>query len=67
MFCRCRNVWKVWSLFFNPTRRLEEAVRGIESINADYAGHSAAARKLVEERLAAPNVMQSILERAGVL
>jgi hypothetical protein len=46
---------------------LEEAMRGIESINADYAGHSAAARKLAEDRLAAPKVMQSILERAGVL
>jgi len=46
---------------------LEEAVRGIESINADYAGHSAAARKLAEDRLSAPKVMQSILERAGVL
>jgi len=46
---------------------LEEAVRGIESINADYAGHSAAARKLAEDRLAAPKVMQSILERAKVL
>jgi hypothetical protein len=46
---------------------LEEAVRGIESINADYAGHSAAARKLAEERFAAPRVLQSILERACVL
>jgi hypothetical protein len=45
---------------------LEEAVRGIESINADYAAHSAAARKLAEEKLAAPKVLQSILDRAGV-
>jgi hypothetical protein len=45
---------------------LEEAVAGIESINADYAAHSAAARKLAEERLAAPKVLQSILDRAGV-
>ena len=45
---------------------LEEAVRGIESINADYATHSAAARKLAEEKLAAPKVLQSILDRAGV-
>ena len=44
---------------------IEEAVRGIESINADYAGHCAAARKLAEERFAAPKVLQSILERAG--
>ena len=46
---------------------LEEAVRGIESINADYAAHSAAARKLAEEKLSAPIVLQSILERARVL
>jgi hypothetical protein len=46
---------------------LEEAVRGIESINADYAAHSAAARKLAEEKLSAPKVLQSILERAGAL
>jgi len=46
---------------------IEEAVRGIDSINADYPGHSAAARKLAEEKLSAPKVMQSILERAGVL
>jgi hypothetical protein len=45
---------------------LEEAVRGIESINADYAAHSMAARKLAEERLDAPKVLQSILDRAGV-
>jgi hypothetical protein len=45
---------------------LEEAVRGIESINADYAAHSAAARKLAEEKFAAPKVLQSILDRAGV-
>jgi hypothetical protein len=46
---------------------LDEAVHGIDSINADYAAHSAAARKLAEEKFAAPKVLQSILERAGVL
>ncbi|HUI08538.1 MAG TPA: hypothetical protein VL486_16170 [Verrucomicrobiae bacterium] len=46
---------------------LEEAVRGIESINGDYAAHCGAARKLAEDRFAAPKVLQSILERAGVL
>jgi len=45
---------------------LEEAVRGIESINADYTAHSTAARKLAKEKLAAPKVLQSILDRAGV-
>ncbi len=44
----------------------EEAVQGIEAINADYAAHSVAARKLAEEKLAAPKVLQSILDRAGV-
>ena len=46
---------------------LEDAVRGIESINADYAAHCAAARTLAEERFAAPKVLHSILERSGVL
>jgi hypothetical protein len=50
-----------------PFTTLEEAVRGIESINADYPAHCAAARRLAEERFAAPKVLQSILERAGVL
>jgi hypothetical protein len=46
---------------------MDEAVRAIESINADYPAHSAAARKLAEEKLSAPKVMHSILERAGVM
>jgi hypothetical protein len=46
---------------------IDEAVRGIESINADYPAHCAAARKLAEDKLSAPAVLQSILERAGVL
>jgi hypothetical protein len=46
---------------------MEEAVAGIEAINTDYTGHCAAARKLAEEKFAAPVVLQSILERAGVL
>ncbi len=45
---------------------MEEAVAGLEAINADYAGHCAAARKLAEEKFAAPVVLQTILERAGV-
>jgi hypothetical protein len=46
---------------------VEEALRGIEAINADYPAHCAAARKLAEEKFAAPLVLQSILERAGIL
>jgi hypothetical protein len=46
---------------------IDEAVRGIESINADYPAHCAAARKLAEDKFAAPKVLQSILERASVL
>jgi hypothetical protein len=46
---------------------LEEAVRGLETINVNYVDHCAAARKLVEEKFAAPLVLQSILERAGVI
>jgi hypothetical protein len=44
-----------------------EAAAGFAAINADYAGHCAAARRLAEEKFAAPKVLQSILERAGVL
>ena len=46
---------------------IEEAARGFEAVNADYAAHCAAARKLAEERFAAPLVLQSILERARSL
>lgn len=46
---------------------MEEAVRGIEAINADYTGHCAAARKLAEDWFDAAKVVQSILERTGVL
>jgi len=46
---------------------IDEAVRGIESINADYPAHCAAARKLAEDKFSAPKVLQSILERASVL
>lgn len=46
---------------------IDEALGGIQSIDADYAGHCAAARRLAEEQFAAPKVLQSILERAGVL
>jgi hypothetical protein len=46
---------------------IDDAVRGIESINADYPGHCAAARKLAEDKFAAPKVLQSVLERASVL
>jgi hypothetical protein len=46
---------------------IDEALRGIASINADYPAHCAAARKLAEDKLSAPKVLHSILERAGVL
>jgi hypothetical protein len=46
---------------------MDEALRGIQLINADYPAHCAAARKLAEERFAAPKVLHSILERARVL
>jgi hypothetical protein len=46
---------------------IEEAVAGLEAVNADYAGHCRAARQLAEEKFAAPLVLQSILEQARVL
>ena len=45
----------------------EEAVRAIEAVNADYAAHCAAARRLAEEKFTAPKVLRSVLERARVV
>jgi hypothetical protein len=50
-----------------PFTTIEEAVRGIDSINANYPAHCAAARQFAEDNLSAPKVLQSVLERAGVL
>jgi hypothetical protein len=44
---------------------IEEAVAGIEEINADYAHHSAEARKLAEEQFDARKVLGAMLERLG--
>jgi hypothetical protein len=44
---------------------LDEAVAGLARINADYAGHSAAARKLAEEFFDARRVLEAMLERIG--
>jgi hypothetical protein len=46
---------------------VEEAVAGIEAINADYPRHCAAARKLAEERFDAAKVLLSILQRCRLL
>jgi hypothetical protein len=46
---------------------MDDAVAGLAAINSDYTGHCAAARRLAEEKFAAPVVLQSILERAHVL
>jgi hypothetical protein len=50
-----------------PFTTMEEAVSGIDSINADYPAHCAAARQFAEDYLSAPKVLKSVLERAGVL
>jgi hypothetical protein len=47
-------------------RTIEEAVAGLDAIMRDYAKHAAAARKLAGDMCAAPKVVHSILERAGV-
>jgi hypothetical protein len=44
-------------------RDLSEAVRGVEAINADYAGHRRAARALAEEYFSASRVLTQVLER----
>ncbi len=43
-------------------RTLEEAVAGIEAVNADYAGHCAAARRIAEEFFDARKVLGQMLE-----
>jgi len=50
-----------------PFTTIENAVRGIDSINGDYPAHCAAARQFAEDNLSASKVLQSVLERAGVL
>jgi len=44
---------------------LEEAAAGVESIQRDYARHSAAARALAEEHFDAPRVLRRLLARLG--
>ncbi len=43
---------------------MDEAVRGFETVLADYDGHAAAARRLAEEEFAADRVVADLLERA---
>jgi hypothetical protein len=45
-------------------RTLEEAVEGIEAINADYEGHRNAARDIAESFFAAERVLPPLLEAA---
>jgi hypothetical protein len=45
---------------------VEEAVAAVETIERDYRGHAAAARRFAEERLDAHLVLASILERTGL-
>jgi hypothetical protein len=44
----------------------EEAIAGIDHINADHARHSAAARALAEQMFDARKVLGAMLERVGV-
>lgn len=45
-------------------RTVDEAVNGVESINADYEAHRRAARSLVEEYFAAERVLPDFLQNA---
>ena len=45
---------------------LEEAVAGVMEINADYAHHTAEARRIVEQFFAAPVVLHQLLTQAGL-
>ena len=44
---------------------MEEAIAGINSINADYVRHSAAARALAKREFDASKVLGAMLERIG--
>ena len=44
----------------------DQAVAGIEAVEADYAAHSKAARRLAEEHFSAERVLSDLLARAGV-
>jgi hypothetical protein len=46
-------------------RTMEEAIEAIEAVNADYAGHSAAARDLAASHFDTSIVLGSLLERVG--
>jgi hypothetical protein len=45
---------------------IEEAINGIDSVNADYAKHSAAARRLAEDMFDARKVLSAMLDRIGL-
>jgi hypothetical protein len=45
-------------------RTLDEALAGIDAINADYAAHSRAARELAEQMFDARNVLADLLKKA---
>jgi len=44
---------------------MEEAVAGIDAINADYAVHARAARQVAERMFDARRVLGQMLERVG--
>jgi len=44
---------------------MDEAVAGLDAVNADYAGHSAAARRLAAELFDARRVLGAMLEKIG--
>ena len=50
-------------LVFSTT---EEALAGIDRVNADYARHRAASRRLAEEQFDARRVLGRMLEKAGL-
>ena len=47
-------------------RTFDEAVAGVEAINADYPAHSRAARQLAEEYFDSDKVLGRLLERVGL-
>jgi hypothetical protein len=45
---------------------MDEAVEGAQSIAADYAAHSAAARRIAEQHFDSDKVLGRLMEEIGV-
>jgi hypothetical protein len=63
MFSECHPVGEGLLAFST----LDEALAGVETIRADPARHSAAARELARERFGSDRVLSRLLDRVGAV